>query len=1178
MFLIDALSPSAPQDLIFSASDLVSAAECEYQVLRKLDERLGLRERANFETDALMAQAAKLGDAHELRVLNQFYEQFGKWNPQTSSGVYEVDVASEVDRSTLEAKHKESIAALRSGANVVFQASFFDGSFHGRSDFLVRDGNEYAVFDTKLARHAKTTALLQLAAYADQLLKAGITPSPTATLILGTGERTSHRVADILPVFRERRNRFIELTAQHRAEGKPATFDDSPFTSCGRCDYCQEEVEQNRDVLLVGGMSTVRRKKLMAAGIHTIDQLAALPDSQAVGPLRKQLRDQAQLQLGLGEKDGSVSYAKNDTEQQLSYRVVDERMLARIPAADPGDIFFDFEGDPLWQDPQSGSWGLEYLFGVVEKSSDAAGNPPFKPFWAHSRSEERQAFTDFLTYVAERRRQYPGMHVYHYANYEKAALRRLSLTHVIGEDMVDQLLRDNVLIDLYDVVRHSLLISEKSYSIKKLEPLYMGTNLRAGDVTDAGASVVAYAQYREALDEGNTSLASGILSSIADYNEYDCLSTLELRDWLLKLAADRGIAPAPAWDRQEAREAEPPSPEEQRLLDHVSRSGDGQMDSADDQAIAMIAAATGYHRREDKQFWWGHFDRLKQPVSEWSGSRDNFIVESVEGVTSWEKPTPRSSLARELTLTGTLAEGSSLSAGTGAKDLFCMYEAPLPEHLRLTDDGANLRSGHFQGTIKEMASDGERIVITLSERLPKGADPFFERPIAVTPGNPIDTRNIRKALKELAESTGKALPGMLQHPGVDLLRRAAPRLCGTATLPAVVDHDYVGAITAAVRALDNSYLAVQGPPGTGKTHVGSHVIKKLVVDYKWKVGVVAQSHAVVDNMLSAAIQKAGLPPELVAKKTGRSDVPWDSRTDPALSKLLASEDGCLIGGTAWTMTGSLVAEGALDLLVIDEAGQFSLANMLAVSRAAKRLLLLGDPQQLPQVSQGTHPEPVDVSALGWLSVGHATLPAEFGYFLADSWRMHPDLCRAVSMLAYDGKLDSTAKAAARHLADLPSGVETVPVLHQGNSTSSVEEAHEVLAQIRRHIGAMWTDGADTPRPLEQTDILVVAAYNAQVNLIRTVLDAAGQTAVRVGTVDKFQGQEAAVVIVSMACSAPAEAPRGMGFLLNRNRINVAVSRGQWRAVIIRSPELTRYMPARPEALEELGAFIGLCGD
>ena len=128
MFLIDALVPSAPQDLVFSASDLVSAAECEYQVLRKLDERLGLRERANFETDALMAQAAKLGDAHELRVLNQFYEQFGSWNPQTTSGVYEVDVAADMKRSTLEAKHEESIAALRSGAEVVFQAAFFDGS------------------------------------------------------------------------------------------------------------------------------------------------------------------------------------------------------------------------------------------------------------------------------------------------------------------------------------------------------------------------------------------------------------------------------------------------------------------------------------------------------------------------------------------------------------------------------------------------------------------------------------------------------------------------------------------------------------------------------------------------------------------------------------------------------------------------------------------------------------------------------------------------------------------------------------------------------------------------------------------------------------------------------------------------------------------------------------------
>jgi uncharacterized protein len=276
------------------------------------------------------------------------------------------------------------------------------------------------------------------------------------------------------------------------------------------------------------------------------------------------------------------------------------------------------------------------------------------------------------------------------------------------------------------------------------------------------------------------------------------------------------------------------------------------------------------------------------------------------------------------------------------------------------------------------------------------------------------------------------------------------------------------------------------------------------------------------------------------------------------------------------MTGKEVPPGSLDLLVIDEAGQFSLANTLAVSRAGTRLLLLGDPQQLPQVTQGAHPEPVDESALGWLAAGHATLPPALGYFLADTWRMHPELCRAVSTLSYEGKLKSAPAASLRKLGELPPGVETVFVDHSGNTTASTEEAEEVVRQVRRHLGLKWTCGPGLePRPLEQQDMLVVAAYNAQVHLIRRHLAEAGLPEVRVGTVDKFQGQEAPVVLVSMACSAVSEAPRGAEFLLNRNRINVAVSRGQWRAVIIRSPDLTSYMPHKPAALEELGAFIGL---
>jgi len=383
-----------------------------------------------------------------------------------------------------------------------------------------------------------------------------------------------------------------------------------------------------------------------------------------------------------------------------------------------------------------------------------------------------------------------------------------------------------------------------------------------------------------------------------------------------------------------------------------------------------------------------------------------------------------------------------------------------------------------------------------------------------------------------------------------------------------------------VADLDDSYVAVQGPPGSGKTYTGARVVKALV-ELGWKVGVVAQSHRVIENFLDA-VASAGVPADQIGKKADRPNPRWTALQDSKIAAWIAGHgtDGGVIGGTTWDMVNTKrIARGQLDLLVIDEAGQFSLANTIAVSVAAKRLLLLGDPQQLPQVSQGTHPEPCDESALAWVMNGHHVMPEDRGYFLARSWRMAPELCAAVSTLSYDGKLESQEDVTGvRQIEGVAAGIEVVEVDHHDDATSSAEEASEVVVQVRRFLGLTWI-APDEPVPWRQMtehDVLVVAPYNAQVSLIRKMLDGAGLSAVRVGTVDKFQGQEAPVVIVSMTASAASEVPRGMDFLLNRNRVNVAVSRGKWCTVILRSPRLTDYLPSSPAALADLGAFIGLC--
>lgn len=1194
MFFLEPETAGAASDLVYSASDLVVAVDCEYQLLRKLDEKLGRTATADFGTDEMLEHAARLGDVHERKVLDGFVDEFGTWDPARGHGVYDVVPAGAMDRASLAAKHRESIEALRAGADVVFQAAFFDGQFHGRSDFLVRqpDGG-YAVFDTKLARHAKVTALLQLAAYGDQLLRAGIPVDPAVTLVLGATVqlpgggydyvRSHHKLAEILPVFRERRDRFVALTSAHIAQSAPVRWGVDAITACGRCDYCQEQVKATDDLLLVARMNAQQRKHLHDTGVYTVTELARARLTNPT-PTLQRLQEQARMQSGVGAADGEVRYTKDGAEHTLRYGVLAKNTLAELPPPSPGDIFFDFEGDPLWQESATGVWGLEYLFGVIEAPAAPGVPGVFRPFWAHDRAAEKQAFLDFLDYVEKRRRDHPDMHVYHYAPYEKTALRKLSVQHVAGEDIVDEWLRAGLLVDLYQTVRNSIRISENSYSIKKLEPLYMGSNLRSGDVKDAGASVVAYARYCEARDAGRAGDAAVILDGISDYNEYDCLSTLELRNWLLQRARERGIEPAgpgpvPAPRGSSEDDGGSPDsgptlgPSEVALLAY-SEPGRG-LPEEDRKAVAMLAAAVSYHRRERKSFWWAHFDRCEQGPDTHDRDRNVFLVESAEILDDWHQ-VGRKLPERRVKLTGTVSPGSDLREGS---KWFRMYGRPLPAGLEGTGKEGTGRNGWFGTEVLALGHEDGKDTVIIRDRLHKNVPPHDELPIALTEDQPLATQSLEQALESLADSVaaGLAAGSIPRHPGLDLIRRLPPTLSGGAPLPQPGDGPdrFIDAITDAVLGLDHSYVAVQGPPGTGKTHVGSHVIARLVAR-GWKVGVVGQSHAVVENLLRTAVTKADVSPALVAKDVKHDGpLPWQSRTAKDVAALLASPGGALIGGTAWTMTGSTVPAGSLDLLVIDEAGQFSLANTLAVAQASSRLLLLGDPQQLPQVSQGRHPEPVDESALGWISAGHATLPPELGYFLADSWRMNSELCRAVSALSYDGRLTSAAAADLRRLDGVPAGIETVILPHTGNTTSSPEEAAAVVEQVRRHLGLTWHTAEGT-RPLEPADILVVAACNAQVNLVRDALDQAGLSGVRVGTVDKFQGQEAAVVIVSLACSAVAEAPRGMEFLLSRNRINVAVSRGQWRAVIVRAPELTNFLPAHPDGLEQLGAFIGLC--
>ncbi|GBE64285.1 hypothetical protein MFM001_07470 [Mycobacterium sp. MFM001] len=1125
--------------VIYSASDLAASSRCEYALLRAFDAKLG-RGPAVAVEDELLARTADLGREHEQRQLEEFRAEFGGAVTVIGRPAYTI--------AGLTAAAEATRRAIADGAPVVYQAAMFDGRFVGFADFLVRDGEKYRVSDTKLARSAKVTALLQLAAYADTLSCSGVPVAPEAELILGDGTVLRYAVDELIPVYRSQRTLVQRLLDEHYAATEPVRWENERVRACFRCPQCEEQVRLSDDLLLVAGIRVSQRAKLLDAGVTTVADLAGhagpVPD---LAP-RTLAKLTAQARLQLVERETGVP----------QFEVADPQPLALLPDPDDGDLFFDFEGDPLWT-ADGKHWGLEYLFGVLDAGGD------FRPLWAHNRADERRALTDFLAMVAKRRRRYPNMHIYHYAPYEKTALLRLAGRHGVGEDDVDDLLRSGILVDLYPLVRKSFRVGAESFSLKALEPLFMGQQLRSGDVTTAADSITQYARFCELRADGRADEAATVLKEIAEYNHYDCRSTRELRDWLLMRAFECGITPLGAQPVSDGGSVEQHDPLEAALAEYTGDAAVG--DRAPEQtAVALVSAARGYHQREDKPFWWAHFDRLNYPLEEWADNTDVFVVDEASVAVDWRQPPRARKPQRRVRLTGELARGELGST------VFALYEPPAPQGM--TDNPDRRAAGHAQVVEADDAAVPTEVVVL--ERTPKNGNTFDQLPFALTPGPPIATTKLRESIEAMAAEVAAALPQLPRTAVVDILLRRAPRLRSRASLPRSTDT--AADIVAALLDLDSSYVAVHGPPGTGKTYTAACAITQLVAEHGWRIGVVAQSHAVVENLFDCAVS-VGIDPQRVAKKPhDRANPAWCHIDEDDYAEFVAGTAGCVIGGTAWDFANrNRVPPGSLDLLVIDEAGQFCLANTIAVAPAAKNLLLLGDPQQLPQVSQGTHPEPVDTSALGWLVENQRTLPPERGYFLDRSYRMHPAVCGPVSRLAYEGRLHShVERTAARRLDGYSPGVRALSVRHEGNSTESPEEAEAIAAEISRLLGSSWTD-EDGTRPLGARDVLVLAPYNAQVVLLRQRLAVAGLGDIRVGTVDKFQGAQAPVAFISMTASSVEDIPRGIPFLLNRNRLNVAISRAQYAAVIVQAETLTEYLPATPAGLVDLGAFLALTG-
>jgi predicted RecB family nuclease len=1106
-------------EVLLSASDLMRFMSCKHATA--LDLRYARGEAlapADDTEDAKILQ--KQGDEHESRYLAEL----------KADGLSVI----EFDRDGgLAGAAQATRAALSKGQDVLFQGAFFASPWGGWSDFLIRvetpsalGAFSYEVVDTKLKRKPDPKHILQLVLYSDLLAKVQGYKPEHAHIELGNGERFSFRLKEYSAYARHARSQLEQFVAG------PAATSPDPVKMCGLCrwrDRCQGEWEAADSLSLVAGISRSQRGKLIAAGTTTMTKLGQR--TQRVPKLAEttlqRLTIQARLQTAR-RAGGPPSFELKP--------FIPERGLALLPKPDAGDLFYDIEGDPFYEE------GLEYLHGVW---FEEAGIGVFKDYWAHNRAEEGEALRQLMAFFADRLSRFPNAHVYHYAAYEISALRRLTSSHGIGEALLDQMLRENRFVDLYSVVSGSLITSEPAYSLKNLEVFYM--EARTGEVKTAGGSVVAYENWRETKEPK-------LLEEIREYNKIDCISTQKLRDWFIS-----SVRPGDMPWRSVGAKSSPGNfnldsvNEEQAAADALRERLKVVASRHGDRVADLLFDLVHFHDRERKPAWWSVFDKV--------GKENEDLIEDLE------------------CLGGLVAKTRAVDGGRSWERT---YDFPEQE-TKIEASGCHVEANGLPAPVTLVEIDRTRRMATV--KFPKTRFDTAPNLTSILPGGPLNTDAIEGAIERAVDSI---ISGDGRYPAiVDFISKSKPRFSSGQRQTVIVDpsKELVPEIVSAISALDHSVLPIQGPPGTGKTYVSSCAILDLVRRGK-RVAVASNSHKAVDNLLCAVIDRAteqGRNVSVVKKGGDEFEGIYSDRvyqTERNDDARLCTDS--VVGGTAWLFSRDDFDKG-FDYLFVDEAGQVSIANIVAMGTCAKNIVLVGDPMQLSQPIQGAHPGESGFSALEYLLAGHNTVPGDRGIFLPVSRRMHPDVCRFISDIVYEGRLTSDDGAARQKILgncmSHLSGAHLIEVAHVGNAQSSLEEVAAIRNRIELLVGSIFRDRDGLERKLGLGDILVVAPYNLQVNALKVGLPSGA----RVGTVDKFQGQEAPVCLVSMTSSSAEEIPRGVDFLFSLNRINVAISRAQALSLVFASPALLEVPCTNVEdmrlvnslcALREYGAQFG----
>ena len=1164
--------------LVLYATDLCNYVACPY--VTQLDLRSFTEDLKKAEADEQSIMITQKGLEHEARYL-EFLRSSGK-------SVFEVE---RIRGASPEDEAERTLEVLKQGHEYVYQAALSDGQFAGYSDFLMRVPTRsdlgdfsYEVIDSKLGNKEKASHLIQLCFYSELLAKTQGAQPNLAHIYLGTRKLRSFRVASYVDYYRRRRADFI----RHVTAGDVADMYPEPCVNCATChwsDHCEQRWVEDDHLSLVANITRAQRKKLVASGIETVAALAATETTKVTGisdDVFGRLREQASLQVACRE-DG------NQPKIQLLPPREGVPGFGHLPDPQEGDLFYDIEGDPLVKEEflTKGDAklrdGLEYLHGFTWCTM--SGELRYRAFWARSKAAERQCYEELLDFLAKHANAYPDAKIYHYSSYEISALKRLSSQYPTRTEKLDRLLREKRFVDLYKIVKESIRVSEPRYSIKNLERFY--SEARDLEVADGGASVVWFEQFLETGDESK-------LVDIENYNRKDCDSTYELFKWLHDLKRQSAEMFKVDWNQFAKRKPAPDKPRKAK-----KQKEEGQVDAAEmaDERIRGYARAFGidtiqakkaaertdaerfrellfyladFFRREMKPSWWQHYEWQDRPTT-------MFDEPACLGKVTLDPTKPVGSIALSNLIPYVFpVQETKLSDGDQLFDMASLQAYGSIHEIDMKTCALSIKLGNTRTPLAyvELAPALNDTILKLVE----GLDRFL------------------MAMQEADLNGGADGERIRSHAAlVDILRKKLPAFKDGKERTEIVsvsagDPNFPKQLLDTALALDDSYLFIQGPPGTGKTYHGARLAKALMERGK-RIGVTSNSHKAIHNFLKE-VDKVAHEESFSfqgAKKSDKHDErkqynPKNDKCNPNAqivdfdsNKKVSFDDLDLLAGTAWTFIPEEHYQ-KFDYLIVDEASQLSLAHLIAAGISARNLILIGDPQQLPQPLQGVHPGELALSPLEYLLDGRSTVPHEMGVFLDVCRRMHTRICDALSEHVYDGRLQAPKENGAQKILN-PNpnlvlddvGILFHPCKHEGNTSSSPEEVGRVGEIYRELLGCSFRDKDGVERKLSKEDIMVIAPYNVQVNNLRAALGDGAE----VGTIDIFQGREAPVVIISMTSSNAEDTPRGIEFLFSQQRINVALSRAKALAIIVGSPRLFSTRCVTPKQMELVNFFCAV---